>query len=314
MTHSRDSQEHVQAYPEQESSGQESPAHENPTNENPTNGIEKRNQTELLLKHPKLWRAGEIAVQQSQSRSGTSTGFAQLDDLLPDAGWPAASLMELLLPSAGIGELRLLMSAIKALSQSQPRWIAWINPPFIPYAPALKDLGVDINKMLLIHPRSHADALWALERATRSGSCSLAMAWLDEQQIKLKDTQRLQVAARQGETLTCLFRPLVSDSIDASMAELRLALKSLDNGELTLDLIKRRGGWPLRDLVLPLAEVTQTTRIKDQEIREQLELWRDHKASMPGTEPEKDMAGELSALQHLGSFAADHMLSQAVLH
>ncbi|NKB97824.1 MAG: hypothetical protein GKR90_04910 [Pseudomonadales bacterium] len=44
-----------------------------------------------LLKHPKLWRAGELALQQSQSRQGTSSGYAALDQLLPDQGWPAAA-------------------------------------------------------------------------------------------------------------------------------------------------------------------------------------------------------------------------------
>ena len=228
-----------------------------------------------LLKHPKLWRAGEIAKQQSQSRSAISTGFAELDELLPDQGWPAASLMELLMPSAGFGELRLLIPAIRALSQSESRWVAWINPPFIPYAPALESLGVDINKMLLIHPRSHEDALWALERATRSGSCALAMAWLDDKQLKLKDTQRLQVAARQGETLTCLFRPQKSSiDLQPSFAELRLALKSFEDGQLSLDLVKRRGGWPVHNLSLPIADVTETSHPDVGVIQEQLELWR----------------------------------------
>ena len=254
------------------------------TNKNAVNAAKKdalkkdqasKNQTstEILLKHPKLWRAGELAQQQLQSRHGTPTGFSELDALLPDQGWPGAALMELLMPSAGLGELRLLMPAIKHLSQTQSRWVAWINPPFIPYAPALKHLGIDTHKILLIHPRSHEDTLWALERACRSGSCSLAMAWLDEQKLQLKDTQRLQVATRQGETLTCLFRPDVQTS-RPSMAELRLKLSELTGGQLKLDLLKRRGGWPVKGLTLPVADMTQTQHRTRAEIREQLELWR----------------------------------------
>lgn len=276
---------------------------------------EKKSKKLELLKHPKLWRAGEIATQQSQSRSGIPTGFATLDDLLPDAGWPTASLMELLMPSAGYGELRLLMPAIRALSLSLPRWVAWVNPPFVPYAPALEALGVDINKMLLIHPRSHEDALWALERATKSGSCSLVMAWLDDRQLKLKDTQRLQVAARQGETLTCLFRPQVRSQtmLQPSMAELRVALTDLQDGELTLDIIKRRGGWPVHDLSLPLAEVTQTTRQNPDAIREQLELWRGLRI-MP--EAESPSTAPLVATKAAKTVAArsEPVLGQVVAH
>ena len=272
-------------------------------------------QTLELLKHPKLWRAGEIAKQQSQSRSGIPTGFEALDELLPDQGWPAASLIELLMPSAGFGELRLLIPAIRALSQSESRWIAWINPPFIPYAPALESLGVDINKMLLIHPRSHEDALWALERATRSGSCALVMAWLDDKQLKLKDTQRLQVAARQGETLTCLFRPHISSlNVQSSFAELRLALKNFEQGQLTLDLIKRRGGWPVQDLSLPIAEVTKTNRTDVGVIQEQLELWRslraEHSAQASAIE---DDSNELLLPSSLPS-TQQQVIGQVALH
>ncbi len=101
----------------------------------------------------------------------------------------------------------LLVPALQQLSRSEDRWLTWINPPFIPYAPALQSVGIDTSKILLIHPRTHADTLWALERTCKSGSCSIALAWLDEKKLKLKDTQRLQIAAKQGRTLTCLFRP-----------------------------------------------------------------------------------------------------------
>ncbi len=202
-----------------------------------------------LLKHPNLWRAGEL----SQARNpGLASGYATLDPHLPGGGWPANGLVELLLPCAGVGELRLLLPALAELSCRQQRWVAWVNPPFIPYAPALQAAGVDINKILLIHPRQHDEALWALERACRSGTCSAVMAWLDESKLKLKDTQRLQVAAKQGGTLTCLLRPQ-SARQQPSMAELRLALEATDSpGKTRLDIVKRRGGWPLEDLEVNL--------------------------------------------------------------
>lgn len=253
-------------------------ADRNPTNISPIENIEltgidadteRQAQTHTLLMHPKLWRARELAAQQQQNRSGIATGFEVLNSYLPDRGWPDAALIELLMPSAGMGELRLLMPAIRSVSHTQARWVAWINPPFIPYAPALEQLGIDTNKILLIHPRTHKDALWALERASRSGNCSLALAWLDERQLKFKDTQRLQIAARQGNTLTCLFRP---PSQQASMAELRLQLHALENGILKLDILKRRGGWPVHDLSVAIAE--QLPQAGRHQMQEQLALWR----------------------------------------
>lgn len=227
--------------------------------------------TEQLLKHPNLWRAGQL--DQAPKEPGIATGYADLDALLPGEGWPTAGLAEFMLASAGVGELRLLAPALGALSQQQERWIAWINPPFIPYAPALQAAGIDISKILLIHPRNHDDMLWALERAARSGSCSCVLAWPEERKLKLKDTQRLQLASKQGRTLTCLFRPQAA-AAHASMAELRVALGHAPPGDLRLDILKRRGGWPVQQVCLPAADVGKAKHATAAVIQEQLELWR----------------------------------------
>lgn len=227
-----------------------------------------------LLRHPNLWRAGQLAQQQHQQQTpGIPTGYAQLDQHLPGKGWPAAGLMEFMLTSAGIGELSMLVPALQQLSHGEDRWLTWINPPFIPYAPALQSVGIDTSKILLIHPRTHADTLWALERTCKSGSCSIALAWLDEKKLKLKDTQRLQVAAKQGRTLTCLFRPKTALT-QSSMAELRLALGNTKPGQISVDVLKRRGGWPVHDVQLPVAQITKTEYRQSDEVQHHLEVWR----------------------------------------
>jgi cell division inhibitor SulA len=217
-----------------------------------------------LLDHPGLWRAGQLPRPADTS----SSGFSALDEHLPGGGWPRGGLAEFLLSTAGVGELRLLVPLMRALSRDETRWVAWINPPFLPYAPALEALGVDIRKILLIHPKTHREALWALERASRSGTCSLALAWLDERQLKLKDTRRLQIAARQGRTFTCLFRPEEAAAVN-SMAELRLQMAASDPGSVVVDIRKRRGGWPVTGIRLQIDDETNPA-----EIREQLSLWR----------------------------------------
>ncbi len=227
---------------------------------------------QALLQHPNLWRADQIETLQAPTQQGINTGYNKLNEQLPGQGWPSAGLMEFMLSSAGVGELRLLAPALAELSQQQ-RWITWINPPFIPYAPALQAVGIDINKILLIHPKNHQDSLWALERACKSGGCSSVLAWLDDSKLKLKDTQRIQLAAKQGRTLTCLFRPQ-SAAGQASMAQLRLALRPAAAGEVTLDILKRRGSWPVHNLTLPVAEVTNTQHRTVTQITQQLALWR----------------------------------------
>ena len=52
-----------------------------------------------------------------------------LDALLPQGGWPASLLIELLLPQPGIGELRLLQHALENLG---PRPVVLVQPPCLP--------------------------------------------------------------------------------------------------------------------------------------------------------------------------------------
>jgi hypothetical protein len=224
--------------------------------------------TEALLAHPDLWRAGRI----EPNAQTVSTGYPTLDSLLADRGWPKAGLVELLSAQIGIGELRLLGPALAELSVQERRWITWINPPHIPYAPALAEIGIDISKVLLVHPKTHEDALWALEQAIKSGSCSAALAWLDESKLAAKDVRRLKLAARRGGALTVLFRPSTAAQRQ-SMAELRILMQPASAADrLSIEILKRRGGWPIEQLALELAY--RTTRMTRRDLREQLTMWR----------------------------------------
>jgi cell division inhibitor SulA/protein ImuA len=228
-----------------------------------------------LLEHPALWRAGQL----QRAPATHATGFAELDAQLPGGGWPQAGLAEFLLGTTGIGELRVLAPLIRALSREQARWIAWINPPFTPYAPALEALGIELDRMLVINPRTHREALWALEQTSRSGACSLALAWLDERQLKVPETRRLQFAAQQGRMLTCLFRPEQAATTQ-SMAELRLQLAPAEPGSLVVDIRKRRGGWPVAGIRLTIDKAE-----RPESLIEKLSAWRRQRSRLAGATP-----------------------------
>ncbi|MCP4042167.1 MAG: SOS cell division inhibitor SulA, partial [Gammaproteobacteria bacterium] len=93
-----------------------------------------------LLRHPAIWRAGRPAAA---SYGTLATGFTGLDAALPGGGWPVGALTEIFTAGDGIGELRLIMPALARLS-SEGRWIVWVTPPYIPYAPALQQEGMDL--------------------------------------------------------------------------------------------------------------------------------------------------------------------------
>ncbi|MCC5858140.1 MAG: translesion DNA synthesis-associated protein ImuA [Ectothiorhodospiraceae bacterium] len=193
---------------------------------------------EHLLQEPAIWRAGD----SGQPRPGhIPSGFAELDAALPGGGWPDSALTELLHAPHGIGELRLFMPALARLSRSG-RWIALIAPPHIPYAPALAAQGVDLSRILLVHPRRHQDTLWAAEQALRSGTCAAVLAWPGSG-TPARQFRRLQLAAEAGRSWGILFRGHDCTQ-EASPSALRVVLhaETPEDGNARLELLKCRGG------------------------------------------------------------------------
>ena len=190
-----------------------------------------------LLRHPGVWRARD---QSGSSQSpGLPTGFGALDRCLPGGGWPRQGLIELLADSSGIGELSLLMPALAALcgEQHEGGWLAWVSPPYQPYAPALAACGIDINRVLVVRS---GPAAWVMEQALRSGSCSAVLGWANV--IGLTSLRRLQLAAEQAGCLAVLFRRSQESNLP-SPAVLRIMLSARQAG-LEVRILKSRGARP----------------------------------------------------------------------
>lgn len=197
---------------------------------------------EDLLQRADLWRGGTAPAVV-----GLPTGFAALDALLPGAGWPAGALTEILTNRSGIGELQLLMPTLARFTH-EDRWVAFIAPPYIPYAPALRRAGVNLAHVLVVHPRENRDALWAMEQALRAGTCGAVLAW--PTLVDMKRLRRLQLAAETGNAVGMLFRT-VAAAVENSPAALRLRLEPAADA-LAVHILKRRGGWPTGPVILEM--------------------------------------------------------------
>jgi cell division inhibitor SulA/protein ImuA len=182
-----------------------------------------------LLEHPAIWRGRSAA-----RRLGLPSGFAALDEFLPDQGWPRTGLIEILVTRFGSGELSLLLPALAALTRaSSARWCVWVAPPLTPFAPALAARGIVLERVALV---GGARPSWAFEQTLGSGACDAVLAWL--RQPKARDLRRLQLAAERGRTLGVLFRPRRAAG-EASAAVLRLGLEPLTAGA-RITLLKGR--------------------------------------------------------------------------
>ena len=189
---------------------------------------------DTLLAARTLWHAGRGAALPAD---GEPTGHAALDALLPQGGWPRRALTELLLPADGVGELSLLLPTLARMTRAGGI-VALVAPPYIPYAPAWQDAGVDLAWLEVVEAGAR-DALWAFEQCLRSGACAAVLGW--PQQADAAALRRLQVAADSGACLGFALRDR-RHAVNASPAALRLELARDGQGDAAWHVRKCRGG------------------------------------------------------------------------
>jgi hypothetical protein len=197
-----------------------------------------------ILADARVWKLKDASA--APARPVWSTGCSSLDARLPGGGWPTASLIEVLLDDTGLGEVQLFLPALVACQRSKQGsgvdapWLVFIAPPHEPYAPALAQQGIELERLLVVRPAMATEALWAAEQALSSGVCAAVLLWLkgtDDRWLR-----RLKLAAEAGGSLGVLFRP-ERHRFESSPANLRLMM-SHGEQEARLDLLKVQGGRP----------------------------------------------------------------------
>jgi len=197
-----------------------------------------------ILADARVWKLKDASagLRSSASRGVWPTGRTELDARLPGGGWPAASLVEVLLETSGLGEVQLFLPALVECQRGTDEmpWLVWIAPPHEPYAPALAQQGIELRRLLIVNPASATEALWAAEQALSSGVCAAVLLWLQGSDDRW--LRRLKLAAEEGGALGVLFRP-ERHRFEPSPASLRMVLRQ-GECETHLELVKVQGGRP----------------------------------------------------------------------
>jgi len=197
-----------------------------------------------LLHNPLLWQGDRLA----RAEDAVASGFVALDRELPGGGWPQASLTELLLDHEGIGELRLVLPALKRLVQAG-QWIALIAPPHVPYAPAFARHGIDPGRVIVIDTAEEKNRWWSAEQVLRANSTGALLFW--PRAVGDAQTRRLQLAAQESESLAFVFTG-TARAAQPSPAPLRIRLSRAEE-KLRIDVFKRRGGVMSHPLLLDMS-------------------------------------------------------------
>ncbi len=206
----------------------------------------------LLKNTPFLWKGNCLSPN---SVPGVSTGFSQLDAVLVGKGWPVGAVTEFLPEAMGIGELQLLLPAIRDATQQRQR-VLIINAPYQPYAPALARADINLDYLFVVSPLSQEDALWAAEKALYGGICKILLLWPDgfgNRPVDNETIRRLQVAAQTHGSTTILYRhsskPSAGRVNQSNWAALRLKLSRTDKG-FRIDVLKAAGSYSKPSILL----------------------------------------------------------------
>lgn len=195
-----------------------------------------------LTQQGRIWTARHW---QQASIPAVSTGYAELDAVLPGGGWPLGAVSEVFYSATGMGELRLLLPALARISHNDDRWQLWLNPPLQPCGPALQDWQLQTERILLAYAKGPKDITYSLEKSLLSGGSQAIVAWVDKLDKAL--LRRIQLAAETRQVAVFMLRPM-KYLAQPSIAALRVQLKN----QSCLSIIKRRAGWPLDDIQIDL--------------------------------------------------------------
>lgn len=214
---------------------------------------------EQLLKRGDVWRGrSQCFVPQAV----LDTGHAELNAGLLNDGWPLATLVEICQPgtlqgstntgAVSQGEWLLFIPALRHLKDG---YLVLLNPPAIPFAPALIQAGIDLDRLLVVEAEKKVDFLASFTELARADICVAIMAWQPINNLNYTELRKCQLACSDGKGLYLLFRP-ISVQRQSSPAALRLRAK-LQAQALEIQIFKQKGSLsPANNcsIYLPLPE------------------------------------------------------------
>ena len=140
---------------------------------------------------------------QRQPASGVATGFDALDKLLSGSGLKRGALTEWLGGSEGSGAVSLALTVAAHVLRQEGAFVV-IDKAGDFYPVAAAQMGIPLDRTVIVRPDSPQSALWAWEQALRCPGVAVTFGWIDSLDDRL--FRRLQLAAEAGGGLGFLLR------------------------------------------------------------------------------------------------------------
>lgn len=144
------------------------------------------------------------ASELSETPRGLPTGVQALDLALPWGGLPVGHLTAFI-GAPGSGRMKLWTTALSRLHQSTETlpWAAWLESESFIYPPALAQMGVELQRLLLVKTPA-VKKIWSLRQALQSRLFQI-IGCDGCGNISQTDLQKLAQECRQSATSVVLF-------------------------------------------------------------------------------------------------------------
>jgi protein ImuA len=163
-------------------------------------------------------RAGPWAAAASDAKV-FRTGLAALDALPPGGALARGAVHELLTGPADATPMFLAAWLARRAwvgddsSAKESRAVVWCDPRHELYPPAVAALGIPLERLLLLHPVSEAEHVWAVAECLRCRGVAAVVAALPPRyRLTRVEARRLQLAAERGGGVGLLLRTMGKSS------------------------------------------------------------------------------------------------------
>ena len=198
---------------------------------------------------------------RAQGPTSIPLGMTALAEIFPQGRLPGGSLLELLSGAEGTGVWTLaLLLAGQACGAQKALVIADAQQSF--YPPAATTWGIDLERAVVVRPRTGREAAGAAVQALRCPAVGAVIGWFER--IATAEFRALQLAAEAGGGVGLLLRPAAVQGTP-SLATGRLLVSPLpSSGErrrLHVEVLRFRGGKPGKKLTLEIDDETRSLRV-----------------------------------------------------
>lgn len=183
------------------------------------------NLDDLLRAQPGIWRGRATPAARS---GGLATGFPALDRILPQGGWPATGVVEVVCATRQPAPLRLFLPLIARLTQRGHRVVMVGTPTqLVPFAPALQQADIVLEHLFWVRCSIQREIWWVIDSGLRTEGCAAVFGWPGAQGrgVDIKAVRRWQAACESGQALCVLFTTPRTHDHDHGLPNVHLRLR-----------------------------------------------------------------------------------------